>query len=93
MNAITHERTGGRGRYRIETGADGEAVLDYVVRDGVMAIMHTFSPPQARGQGLARRLVERAVEDAGAEGLRVAPVCSYAAALFDRRADWAQLRA
>ncbi|MBY0423166.1 MAG: N-acetyltransferase [Parvularculaceae bacterium] len=81
------------GRYAIET-PHGRAELDYEVNaDGDVVIIHTYSPPAARGRGLARQLVERAVADAREKGVKVAPECSYAARLFSERADWASLRA
>ena len=89
---ITHQNTAEGGRYSIET-AHGRAELDYETTEaGAMAIMRTYSPPAARGRGLARLLLERAVQDAAARGVKVAPECSYAARLFDERGDWAELR-
>lgn len=89
---ITHQHHAEGGRYAIDT-AHGPAELDYdITESGDVAIMHTYSPPAARGRGLARILVERAVADAAAKGVKVAPECSYAARLFDERPDWARLR-
>lgn len=89
---ITHQSVAEGGRYFIDT-AHGRAELDYeTAEDGTMAIMRTYSPPAARGRGLARSLVERAVADAAARGVKVVPECSYAAKMFDTRAEWAGLR-
>ncbi len=90
---VTHQEGAEGGRYFIDT-AHGRAELDYERTDtGHVAIMRTYSPPAARGRGLARILVERAVADAAARGEKVVPECSYAARLFDDRPDWARLRA
>lgn len=89
---ITHQTSAEGGRYFIDT-AHGRAELDYERTEaGEVAIMRTYSPPAARGRGLARVLVERAVADAAARGDKVLPECSYAAKLFDERPDWARLR-
>lgn len=90
---ITHQADAEGGRYSIDT-PHGRAELDYEIMDGgAIAIMRTYSPPAARGRGLARILVERAVSDAAEKGVKVVPECSYAARLFDARADWADIRA
>lgn len=90
---ITHLPSDDSGKYFIDT-PHGRAELDYdLTAEGDLAIMHTYSPPAARGRGLARILVERAVADAAAKGLKVVPECSYAERLFRERADWAALKA
>lgn len=88
---ITLQENGEGGRYAIET-AHGRAELDFDLAGDVVTILHTYSPPAARGRGLARALVERAVADAASRGRKVVPECSYAARLFDEHADWAALR-
>ena len=87
---IHHDRDALGGRYWIAFPGD-EAEMTYRLSGGVMAIDHTYSPPAARGQGLAERLIRRAVADARAEGLKIAPLCSYAAAQFARHPDWSDL--
>lgn len=82
------------GRYALGLGA-GESELTYRWRDGrsVMVADHTFTPPAARGQGAAARLVERVVADARAEGFRIDPACPYVAVWFERHPDAADVRA
>jgi len=89
---ITHDKRNGAGRYWAAVSG-GEAELTYRLKDGVMAIDHTYTPPEARGQNIARRLTERAVADAQSEGLRVDPICPYVDKLFQRIPEWASLRA
>lgn len=54
---------------------------------------HTFVPPEMRGRGVAQQLVEALVADAREQGFTIVPQCSYVAALFRRRPDWADLLA
>lgn len=90
---VHHAEKGARGRYFIETES-GEAELTYSLADGNrMVIGHTYVPVEARGREVALRLVERAVADAKARGLRIAPECAYVARVFERRKDLAALRA
>ena len=63
---------------------DGETVgeMTYGLREGVMAIDHTWVSPARRGGGLARALVDAGVAFARAEGLTVLPLCSYVVKVF-----------
>jgi len=52
-------------------------VAIYRLSDGVMRMTHTEVPPMLEGRGIAAKLVAAAVEHARANGLRIAPLCSY----------------
>jgi len=59
----------------------------------VIAIDHTYTPPQFRGRNIAAMLMDRAIADARRENLKVQPECSYAVVQFQRHKDWADLLA
>ena len=87
---ITHDA----GSRRFTTNVEGhEAHVEYADQDGTMAITHTIVPSAIGGRGIAGDLVKAALEHARAQGLKVAPHCSYAAAWMDRHPDYADLRA
>jgi predicted GNAT family acetyltransferase len=46
--------------------------------DGLIVVDHTFTDPSLRGQGIARKLVEKVADHARQEGLKVGATCSYA---------------
>ena len=56
---------------------NGEASLDYAVRDGDMDLQSTYVPPAARGRGIAAALVAAAVGHARSNGWRIIPTCWY----------------
>jgi len=91
---ITRELGPARGRYVATLpGADGEAELTFVKLDGNrLRADHTLTPVTLRGRGIASALVERMVADARREGFTIVPVCPFVVALFDQRADWADVR-
>lgn len=90
---IKHEENGSAGRYYADIDGD-TAELTYRIRDdGAMVIVHTFTPPAARGKGVALRLTERAISDAKAQKRMIVPRCPYVARVFDERPEWAALRA
>lgn len=70
-----------------------EAELLYSLRDGRMTIQHTGVPPAIGGRGVAAVLVKAAFEHAKAQGWRVVPACSYAAAYAQRHPEYADLLA
>ena len=74
---------------RFETVIDGLlARCEYRLRDGVMMLTHTEVPPALEGRGIGAALVRAALEHAEAEGLRVRPRCSFAAAYLARNPQY-----
>ena len=74
--------------------ADGvEAEVNYRREGDVLALTHTGVPEAIGGRGIAGRLVQAAFDYARAEGLRVRPLCSYAAAWIRRHPDYADVLA
>lgn len=59
-----------------------KAYLRYRVEGDRMELIETYTPPQHRGKGVARRLVEKAVEVAKERGLKIVPICSYSVYYF-----------
>jgi uncharacterized protein len=53
------------------------AVANYRLAGDLITFMHTEVPPQARGHGLASRLIAGALETARARGLKVVAHCSF----------------
>lgn len=53
--------------------------------DGVYTIDHTFVDESLRGQGVASKLVQAAVNEIEKRGGKVEATCSYAAKWLDKR--------
>ena len=81
------------GRRRFESLDDGEALglIDYTDDGSVMALTHTFVPPEHRGGTIASDLVQFALDAARAEGRLVDPVCPYVALWIRRHPEYADL--
>lgn len=63
-------------------------------RDGdTLVIPHVEAPPALRGTGAAGRLMQGVLEHARAEGVKVRPTCSYAAAWVRRHKEFHDLLA
>ncbi len=61
-----------------------KAWLIYRVEGDRMFLEKTYTPPQHRGKGIARKLVEKAIEIAKQRNLKIVPVCSYTIWFFAR---------
>ena len=84
-------RNEARHRYEAETKA-GTAILEYSEpRPGVLDLQHTLVPLQARGKGVAARLVRAALDDARSRGVHVIPTCPYVASFIGRHPEYRDL--
>lgn len=93
MQVTTQVRHDSR-RRRFMAVVDGhEAELEYERHGDVLSLTHTGVPPEIGGRGVAGDLVRTALDYARAEGLKVQPVCSYAAAFMERHPQYADLLA
>lgn len=90
MNRISNNTD----KSRYELTEEGKlAFAEYHVRDGVLVIPHVEADPALRGKGAAGRLMEGVVAEARREGLKIAPVCGYAAAYLQRHPEHSDLLA
>ena len=95
---ISHEDNGSHGAYRMDVeGSQRQAELTWRkaqrAEGDVRIADHTFTPPQARGKGIAFKLVEALIADARETGFTIIPACPYVAVQFDRHPEWSDLRA
>jgi len=64
---------------------------DYRRAGDRLYIDHVESPPDLRGTGAAGRLMAALSADARAKGLRITPLCGYAAAWLRRSKEFGDL--
>jgi uncharacterized protein len=78
---------------RYEALVDGEVAgaSYYRDRDGVRIVTHTEVADEFEGQGVGSRLIAGALDDMRAQGLRVTPLCPFAAAYIERHPEYADL--
>jgi hypothetical protein len=84
----------GHGRYVVRLRDGLEAEMTYrKLGSTVIAIDHTYVPPEYRGNNIAQKLVDRGIADARSAGIKIKPECSYVVAQFRRHPEWADLLA
>jgi len=77
---------------RFSTTVDGhEAHVDFERTDGTMVVTHTWVPGEIGGRGVAAELIKAAFDAARRDGVKVSPVCSYAAVWLQKHPDYADL--
>lgn len=77
---------------RFETWIDGElSKLDYMEDGNTIVMTHVGVHPSHRGQGVAGKVTEAALEYAKGKSLRVIPMCSYVGAYIRRHPEYIAL--
>ena len=64
---------------------------DYRRMSERLFIDHVEAPPSLRGTGAAGRLMAAVAADARRQGLKIVPICSYAASWLDRSPEFRDL--
>lgn len=78
------------GQYELDHEG-GPSYARYRDDQGVRAILYVETPAPVRGRGHADRLMAALVIDARAKGVKLTPICGYAAAYFSRHRDTADV--
>jgi predicted GNAT family acetyltransferase len=73
--------------------ADGGAIafLTYRMRDGAVEYLHSETPPELRGRGLAGALAKFGLERDKAAGRKVIPTCPFVKTYIERHPEYASL--
>ncbi len=74
-------------RYEVHLGGETVAIADYVKQPGLVSFTHTETFEGHKGQGLAGRMIDRALRDAQAEHLQVVPFCWFVAEYIGAHRD------
>ena len=77
---------------RFETWIDGQlSKLDYMQDGNTIVMTHVGVHPEHRGQGVAGKLTEVALEYAKEKSFRVIPMCPYIATYIRRNPQYEEL--
>ena len=82
---IEQEEKNGEGAFFIQEQGERLAEMTYYMQEpNVMVIDHTEVDERLRGKNVGYELVNRGVEFARSEGLKIVPACEFARSVFDR---------
>lgn len=73
---------------------DGKMIAEitWTMLGDVMAVDHTFVSPDLRGQGVAKKLLDRAAVYAREQEYKVEPICSYVVTAFERYDEYNDIK-
>ena len=77
----------GAQRYEARLEGDLAGFLDYVVKRGRIALVHTEVLEAYRGRGLAEQLARFALDDARRRGLKAIAICPYVRTYVERHPE------
>ena len=76
---VKHDKRDDKGIFYVEENGERIANLLYIfTNDSTFSIEHTIVNPGNEGKGIARKLVEAAVDFASKNGYKIIPTCPYA---------------
>lgn len=79
---------------RYELDVDGSiALANYRLAPGKVIITHTETPTALRGRGIASKLVQGALEQIRADGLKVVAGCGFVVDYLDKHPEFSDLAA
>ncbi|WP_019197037.1 GNAT family N-acetyltransferase [Afipia birgiae] len=79
---------------RYELDVDGTvAFADYRLSPGKVTITHTETPRALRGRGIASKLVQGALEQIRADGLKVVAGCGFVVDYLEKHPEFADVAA
>jgi predicted GNAT family acetyltransferase len=87
---VKHEKENERFVAEIE---GHKAYLSYNVFDDKIDLSYAYTPPELRGKGIAKIVVEYACNYAKENNLKVIPTCSYVHAFVERNDKYKDLLA
>ena len=77
---------------RFEVIIDGQlSKLDYIINGDTIVMTHVGVNPAHRGNGVAAKITQTALEYAKENSLRVIPMCSYVGAYIRRNKQYMEL--
>lgn len=79
--------------YQHKENGNVTAEIEWTEDNGIMTMTHTFVDDSLRGQGIAKKLLDQAAENARDKGLKMKAVCSYVVNAFDRSDDYNDVKA
>ena len=88
---IHHRQDHNRGLFFVEREGTVLAEMTYHLSEsqpGKMVIEHTEVSEELKGQGVGLQLVHHVVDYARANGLKILPLCPFAAAIINKKPEF-----
>jgi len=81
-----------KARHRFELEVEGHLATEHYRLDGdVITFEHTEVPPELAGKGVGGRLVQGALDQVRAAGLKLIPQCPFVKGWIEKHPEYADL--
>ncbi|ARF18854.1 GNAT family N-acetyltransferase [Sporosarcina ureae] len=87
------EKGGTKYAYQYIVEGNVKAEIEWTEENGIMTMTHTYTDDSLRGQGVAKKLLDQAANNAREKGLKMKAVCSYVVNAFDRSDEYNDVKA
>ena len=78
--------------HRFELTVDGfTAFIDFKEKDNVIKLIHTESPPELAGRGVATALIEKTLVYLEENNYKLIPLCPLVFAYIKRHLEWKRI--
>lgn len=89
MSEIIHDKENKKFILPLENNL--QATVEYTLEGNTMRLIYSETPPQLRGQGIGKELVEKTFEKLTEEGYQAIAICSYIRAVANRSEKWSKI--
>lgn len=93
MEFILTERNPNHFAYEYEQNGEKLAEIEWIERNNVMDMNHTYVSDVLRGQGVAKKLLDKAASYARENDLKMNAICSYVVAVFEKSDAYDDIKA
>ncbi|MDB5579538.1 MAG: acetyltransferase [Bradyrhizobium sp.] len=81
-----------KAEHRFELAVEGHiAAAYYTLADNVITFVHTEVPPELGGKGIGSKLIQGALDQVRADGLKVIAQCPFVKGWIGKHPDYADL--
>lgn len=91
---IQREESSSKGRYFVPTDDTTDDVAELTfskLGENTVIADHTGVPERYRGQGVGLKLVERLVDDARKDNVKIVPLCPFVRAMYEKHPEWSDV--
>jgi predicted GNAT family acetyltransferase len=89
MGKLVHDQE--QQQYTLHLDNGQEAYVSYVLESKMMKLTYSYVPPELRGGGVGKELVEKTFEMLTEEGYEAEATCSYIRAVAHRHTKWSTI--
>lgn len=80
-----------KNRYELHVGEYFSLVKYKINKEGVVHMIHTETPPELKGQGVASVLIEKSLQDIKEQGRKVYPLCPFVKTYIQKHPEWKEI--